>query len=111
MNLDRSDLETARSALAFMSKVLAARNEPTAAFDCAAASIAEVLARSALGTPGPQPIHTEGYVDTEEAAKALRCSDRRVRNIAAGIGGIKIGGVWMIPRSSLPEPEMTESNE
>ena len=94
-----------------MSKVLAARNEPTAAFDRAAATIADVLARSVDGTPEPAPNHTEEYVDTAQAAKALRCSDRRVRNIAAGIGGIKIGGVWMIPKSSLPEPETMENNE
>jgi hypothetical protein len=100
--LDRADLKASRSALLLVIRALLDRKEPTAAFDRAVASIDQVLSASADGTPEPALNHNE-YVDTTEAAKALRCSDRRVRNIASRIGGIKLGGRWLIPKDALPE--------
>ena len=99
--LDRNALLCAQSALPAVRESVVLRHGQTASFDNALASIRAELAHAAAGSAATQTDQTK-YVDTAEAAKRLRCSDRHVRDIAPRIGGIRIGGRWMIPDDSLP---------
>lgn len=102
--LDRDDLDAAWWALRTVTHILAARNEPTTAFDCALTHIEATIA--ANGNPKSPRGQTEwnDWVSVGEAARLLGCSERRVRQIAPAIGAVKRAGAWWIPRSALPEP-------
>lgn len=108
--LSTADLSTARSALLFVRRAIAARREPTAALDRALAGIETAMATAANGGP-KTPLRDdwgEAWATTSEAAQALECSERRMREIARSIGGVKRGGCWWIPRSALPEEEIND---
>ena len=109
MTLSRADLVAARYALLFTRRTLAARSESAEAFDTALGAIEAALQpASVTGTPKPPPRDDEWtteWATTAEAATVLDVSDRWARQMAPRIGGVKRGGSWWVPRSSLPEPE------
>lgn len=102
--MDRNALLTARHALSVIRESALLNHGNTKALDHALASIQEALTSSnaAYGRPESASVHTE-YVSTSEAARSLGCKERWVRDLADGIGGIKVGGRWLIPKSALPQ--------
>ena len=96
------DLKACRAALR-VCRSLPARPETTAAWDRALVAVEEVLSGSVNGSAATPTRQTE-WVTTAEAAKALGCTDRWARDIAASVG-IKYGGRWFIPKDALPQPD------
>lgn len=101
--LDRATLEAARSALRMVTRALAARDEPTAAFDHALAGVEAAITGNGNSKPPPRQTDWDDWVSVQQAARLLDCSERRVRQIAPAVGGRKRGGTWWIPKSALPE--------
>ncbi len=64
----------------------------------------ETALTSVNGNPKTPLSHTEWdeWATVAEAAKLLNCSERRVRQIAPAVGGVKRAGAWWLPRSVLP---------
>lgn len=104
MTLDARDLQTAVSALRAVRRALNLRGETSVAFDHALAALDNelTLVIAACGTPKP-PAREADWVPISIAAKTLGLGRRRMRDLAPGIGGVKIGRDWMVPRDSLPE--------
>lgn len=73
------------------------------------ARLLEWLRRNDIGgvpTPLPTvvqvaPSAPEDPIGTRAAAEMLGCSPRRVRQLAAGIGGIRVGWFWQLPRAGV----------
>lgn len=103
-DVDPRPLKVAAEAVRMVCEVLAARREPTSAFDNALSEIEAALTTSDNGSPAAPP-RNDDWVDTAEAAKLLGCGERWARDIAPRIGGQKIGGRWLIPKDALPQEE------
>lgn len=98
MGLDPDDLEFT---LTVVRQYIRATN------DLRGYRVADQLQRlqiSANGNAETAAVHA-GFVTTAEAARTLGCSERRVRQLAPSIGGIKSGGRWLVPIDSLPTNE------
>lgn len=110
--MNRLELLTCRQSLLAVRETVVLNRGRTVAIDAALASIRDALTSTAAvnGSPAKPPSQTE-YVTIATAAKSLRLSRRRMRDIAESIGGIKVGRDWMVPKDSLPEPETEDDNE
>lgn len=60
---------------------------------------------SGVGQPDspPEPAGDACNMTINEAAELLKCSPRTVRRQASGLGGNKVGGVWLLDPAAVAE--------